>query len=52
MTTGQYFSGAPADSTMAVVDRRMWRPYFSLTLTTELFDTLKKLASTQDDPKP
>jgi hypothetical protein len=52
VTTGQYFSGAPADSTMAVVDRRMWRPYFSLTLTTELFDTLKKLASTQDDPKP
>lgn len=47
VTTGQFFSGAPPESAMAIVTHRMVRPYVSLTLTSELFDTIKSLAGKQ-----
>ena len=47
ITTGQFFSGAPSGSAMTIVEQRMVRPYFSLALTTELFDTIKSLAGTR-----
>lgn len=51
VTTGQFFSGAPSGSAMAIVEHRMVRPYVSLALTTELFDTIKSLAGRKTEQK-
>jgi len=48
ITTGQFFSGAPSGSSMAIVEHRMARGFISLALTSELFDTIKEVAGKQN----
>jgi hypothetical protein len=49
VTTGQFFSGAPSGSEMAVVDHKMARLYVSIALTSKLFDTIKALAGKKEE---